>query len=226
MGPPPVTRCRATRRPRVGGGGASPGCSRPGRTGSGRRRCPARRRRGARRLDRGTGRRLAVDPHQPHACHPEPLPAGGAPHQHAGHALPPMHRSRERDGLPAPVRMGDDVGGEQLEQPVHVTHQGRLEEAPSELFAPLARGVEPRPASLDPPSGADRDLSAIALALADDRRDLVVAGIEDLPQQEDRGVRLSSSTRNPSERESAVSACCEASGSGSVRGGSGSHVPT
>ena len=88
--------------------------------------------------------------------------------------------------LPAAVPDGHRVGGQELDQPVHVSVGARCEETPRELVALLGRRLEPGRLGLDPPPRAREQLPAVRLALSDDLRDLRVPVLEDLAKEEHR----------------------------------------
>jgi hypothetical protein len=67
-----------------------------------------------------------------------------------------------------------DVLGQQLLEVLELALADRREEAVGERVAGLARGLEARPALLDVPARASRELARVVLALADDLGDLVV----------------------------------------------------
>ena len=64
----------------------------------------------------------------------------------------------------------------------------RREEPAGQLFALLARGLEPRAPLLHVTPRSRRDLPHVVLALVDDLRDLVVSVVEHVAQQQHRAL--------------------------------------
>jgi hypothetical protein len=81
---------------------------------------------------------LAVDLGEPHLLGAQELEPGSEPGQQPGDPLAPVHRPRERLGFPATVGVGDDVRGQQANEPLGVPLADRLQEPAGELLAPLA----------------------------------------------------------------------------------------
>ena len=178
--------------------------------------------------DQRAGLAVHLDLAERRSRDPLALPHPGA--QRARDALAALHRARERGRLAAAVAVQHDVVGEQRLERLELTLLGGGEEAPRQLVALLARGLEARPALLDVAARPCRELARVVLALADDLGDLArsrsrtrrAAGAPLAAP----GDRLSSRTRNASESESASSAWRAGSAALSATSGSGSHSPT
>jgi hypothetical protein len=131
----------------------------------------------------GDGAGLAVDPGRLHPdAQPRCLP--GQPGHEPRHPLRARDRLGRGPGLAAAIAHHDHVGGEHLEQRVHVPTLGRDEEAPGHLLALSAGGIEARLALVHMMAGAGQDLAAVRLRLAGDPGDLAVVVGEDLVQEE------------------------------------------
>src|SRR3954469_11123700 len=129
------------------------------------------------------GARLAVhlEALEPQVERPELLHEAG---EHLAHPVAPVDRPRRGRRLAAPLPVEDHLRREHLHQTFRVAVLRRLEEALSQLLAPLARGLEARLAVLQPAPGADGQLARVVLAPADHLGDLAVAVAEHLAQQE------------------------------------------
>lgn len=73
-------------------------------------------------------------------------------------------------------------------EPRKVALLNRCEERGRQLVALLARGKETRPSLRDVLARPAGDLTDVGHALAEDRRDLVIAVIEDVAQQQDSAL--------------------------------------
>src|SRR6266511_1856711 len=80
--------------------------------------------------------RLSVDLRQPHPLGAQLRPPLPEPEQYPHDPFAPVHRVRERRGLPAAIAVRDHVGGEQAREAFEVTIADRLEEPPGELLPP------------------------------------------------------------------------------------------
>jgi hypothetical protein len=107
----------------------------------------------------------------------------------AGDRARAVQRSQQRARLATPVGHEHDVLGQQSRQFFDLSVPHRLFELLKELFSLLGRRGETRPARLDVPARAGKDLPAVCVAFADDGRDLGELMSEDLPQDEDHAFR-------------------------------------
>jgi hypothetical protein len=96
------------------------------------------------------------------------------------HRFVPRHRATVED------RVFGEIADEALE--IAFVHGG--EEAVGELRLARAADLEARIVGLDMLARTREDLTAVRLALLDDRRDLVVFVLEDLAEQEDRPLPM------------------------------------
>jgi hypothetical protein len=146
--------------------------------------------------------RLPVDLDIADAAHPQPLEEDGPElADQLGDPLAPIDRAKAGWGLAAAVAVDDHIGGQQADQLLGVVGLDRLEEPPRQLLALAARGLKTRFLGLDLPAGPDRDLAAVVGALADHGRDLLIAVVEHLPQQEHRPLDRAEALQQHQERQ-------------------------
>src|ERR1700733_1660925 len=108
--------------------------------------------------------------------------------QRAGDARAPVQPAGQRGHLGTAVAGQDDVVREQGLEAGDVSVLYRGEEPARELVALLARGLKARPALFHMSPRPYRELAHGGFALAHDRRDLVVAVVEHVTQQEHRAL--------------------------------------
>src|SRR5262249_61996352 len=118
--------------------------------------------------------RLAVDLH---AADGDSELAGVAAEalEEAGDLLPSEDRVTPRRARAAAVAVHDRVGREQVDEPAHVAVLDGVEEPSGQAVTLLPRRLEARPVLVDVSARAHRELPAVVRALADARRNLVVA---------------------------------------------------